>query len=248
MKQIKENLKVHQKLVDGTFLYGWKSDPPLTPFAPSYSYHFTDKKIFSEEECEEWSDYLLKQEKILLDKYRTAPMGDGGTGLGNTSITSRFPHFNLLNSDFYLVPELKIALLNGIKTILSVSDNTSWQETLYANCWFNVLRQTEGMNIHTHGYHKNTFYGFNLTINAIETFTSYYHPIGNLNESFHVPNKIGYLTLFPNSIPHSVSPNRYVTPRISIAGDIYASTFLDAENSNIELSNLVELGTCKGKN
>ena len=244
IEQIKENLKVHQKLVDGTFLYGWKSDPPLTPFAPSYSYHFTDKKIFSEEECKEWSDYLLKQEKILLDKYRTAPMGDGGTGLGDTSITSRFPHFNLLNSDFYLVSELKTQLLNGIKTILSVSDNTSWQETLYANCWFNVLRQTEGMNIHTHGCHKNSFYGFHLTITAIETFTSYYNSIKFEEEYFHVPNKIGYLTLFPNSIPHSVSPNRYVTPRISIAGDIYASTWLNEEDPRANISNLVEMGKC----
>ena len=100
------------------------------------------------------------------------------------------------------------------------------------------------MNTHTHGYHKNTFYGFHLTINAIETFTSYYHPIGNLNESFHVPNKIGYLTLFPHFIPHGVSPNRYETFRISIAGDIYASTWLNEEDPNANKLNLVEIGKC----
>jgi hypothetical protein len=248
MRDELENIMVHQELVDGTLLYGWKSDLPLTPFAPSYEYYFTDKKIFSEEECKEWNVYLLKQEQILLDKYRTAPMGDGETGLGETSITSRFPHFNLLEFDFHLVPELKTKIFNGIKTILSVSDNTTWQETLYANSWFNVLRQGEMMNTHSHSYHKNSFYGFHLTINAIETFTTYYHPYANSKQSYNVPNKIGYLTLFPNFIPHGVSPNRYETFRISIAGDIYASTWLDVEDSNINKTNLVEIGTCNDNN
>ena len=177
-------------------------------------------------------------------------MGDGGTGLGPTSITSRYPYFNLPDFDFHLVSELKTKIFNGIKTILSISDNTNWQETLYANCWFNVLRQAEGMNMHSHGYHKNSFYGFHLTINATETFTSYFNPIKFEEETFHVPNKIGYLTLFPNIVPHCVSPNRYETPRISIAGDIYASTFLNAETTNSikpETKNLVEIGCINGK-
>jgi len=239
-----ENLKVHQELADGTLLYGWKSEPPLTPFAPSYEYHLSDKKIFSEEECKEWYVYLLKQEQILLDKYRTSPLGDGGTGLGDTSITSRFPHFNLLEFDFHLIPKLKTQILNGIKTILSVSDNTAWQETLYANSWFNVLRRGESMNVHAHGAHKDTFYGFHLTIHAVETFTSYYPPwMAISGGSFNVPNKIGYLTLFPNFIPHSVSPNRYGDLRISIAGDTYASTWLDVNQDGYKPKS-VKLGKC----
>jgi hypothetical protein len=243
MREEMKNLKVHQELEDGSLLYGWKSEPPLTPFAPSYKFYFIDKKIFSEEECKEWNVYLLKQEQILFNKYRTAPMGDGGTGLGPTSITSRYPYFNLLDFDFHLVSELKTKIFNGIKTILSVFDNTAWQETLYANCWFNVLRQGENMKIHSHGYHKNSFYGFHLTINATETFTTYIHPTNTfVQDPYNVPNKIGYLTLFPSFIPHGVTPNRYETPRISIAGDIYASTWLDEDNTNLMKKNLVEIG------
>ena len=130
-------INIQEKLEDGTELYGWKSEPPLTPFAPSYVHYITDKKIFSEEECKEWNDYLLEQEQILLKKFITST-GDGQTGLGPNAITSRWVHFNLLKFDFHLVPKLKTEILNGIKTILSVSDNTSWQETLYSNCWFNV--------------------------------------------------------------------------------------------------------------
>ena len=84
-------INIEEKLTDGTSLFGWESEAPLTPFAPDYAYYLTSKKIFSEEECKEWNDYLLEQEQLLLDKYRMS-IGDGGTGLGPTSITSRYGH------------------------------------------------------------------------------------------------------------------------------------------------------------
>ena len=147
---------IQEELTDGTSLYGWKSKPPLTPFAPSYVHYITDKKISSEEECESWYRYLLEQEPILLDKFRISA-GHGGTGLSENSITSRFPYFNVLKFDFHLVSKLKKALYDGMKSILSVSGNTNWHKTLHANCWFNVLRMEENMEIHFHGYHKNIF-------------------------------------------------------------------------------------------
>ena len=106
------------------------------------------------------------------------------------------------------------------------------------------------MNAHFHGFHKNTFYGFHVTIKAIApSFTSYEHPIKFQAGAFHVPNKIGYLTLFPNFIPHGVSPNRYETPRISIAGDIKTSKFFDDPLADVGLKKLaVEIGTCNNNN
>ena len=67
---------IQEELTNETHLYGWKSEPPLTPFAPNYAYYLTDKKIFSEEECKEWNTYLLEQEQILLDKFRIS-LGEG---------------------------------------------------------------------------------------------------------------------------------------------------------------------------
>ena len=98
------------------------------------------------------------------------------------------------------------------------------------------------MHEHQHGYHKNTFYGCNLSINAFETFTSYYHPIKFQGATYHVPNKVGYLTMFPNFIPHSVSPNNYEIPRVSIAGDIFTTSFFEDESVTAPKTNYIELG------
>jgi len=244
-------ITIEEQQADGTLLYGWKSELPLTPVAPSYTHYLTEKKIFSTEECEEWFAYLLEQEPILLNKFRTG-IADGGTGLGATAITARYQHFNLLNFDFHLIPKLKTHILKGIEDILHISGNTNWQETLYANSWFNVLRQGEEMQAHCHGYHKYIFYGFHVNITANETFTTYYHPVKFQDEAFYVPNKPGYLTLFPDFIPHSVTVNKYNVPRISIAGDIFSSAWLDEEprpgfKANIDNKNLVKIGTCNRK-
>ena len=229
-------INIQEQLTDGTSVFGWKSEVPLTPFAPNFTYPLTEKKIFSEEECESWYNYLLEQEPILFDKHRMSD-GSAGTGLGPTSLTTRYPYFNLLDLDFHLMSKLKTEIFNGIKTILSISDNTNWQETLHSRAWFNVLRRGEEMSPHFHGYHEHIFYGFHLTIKAKETFTSYYHPElfpFQQDDAYHVPNKVGYLTLFPDYVPHSVSINKHSIPRISIAGDIFTSLMLETDLLSID--------------
>jgi hypothetical protein len=141
---------------------------------------------------------------------------------------------------------LKTEILDGVRTLLHISGNTNWHKTLHTNCWFNVLRMEENMETHFHGYHKNIFYGFNLTIGAKQTFTSYYHPVTYPHDekgAFHVPNRPGYLTLFPHFIPHGVSTNKHSEPRISIAGDIHSQSWFNDPHRKIAVSNFVEIGT-----
>lgn len=198
---------IQEELEDGTKIYGWKSEPPLTPFASRYAYYISDKRIFSEEECKEWTDFLLRQEKIIKEK----------------------DHYsNLLELDFHLIPALISEIYNGFKTILSVSSNTDYHSDLFAKAWFNVMRQGQGMQLHTHSHHCRNLYGFHVSIDAKDTATSYFHPeVLQVSEhgidfldSMDRPNQIGYLTMFPNDIPHAVRANNDQTPRISIAGDI----------------------------
>lgn len=237
-------IDINMTLEDGTRVCGWAADTPLTPFAPTDNYYITYKQVFSEEECKEWNDYLLEQEPLLLAEHITSS-GDGLTGVGPNTITSRYGHFNVLSFDFHLVAKLKAEIIKGVKTILELSNNRSWTDTLYANSWFNVLRRGEGMDVHAHGYHKHSFYGFHLSINAKETATSYFHPIKFEMSAFHIPNKIGELTLFPAYVSHGVSENRHEAHRVSIAGDIKTSSWLDDPTYGQEgLQKLaVEVGT-----
>lgn len=219
-------IEIQKTLEDGTKVCGWESDPPLTPFAPKDNHYITYKQVFSETECKEWNDYLLEQEQLLLAEHITST-GDGQTGLGPNAITSRWVHFNVLKFDFHLISKLKDEIIKGVKTILELSNNQSWTDTLYANSWFNILRRGEGMDVHAHGYHNHSFYGFHLSINAKETITSYFHPIKFEGAAFYLPNKIGALTLFPAYISHGVSEHRHETPRISIAGDLKTSRWME---------------------
>ena len=200
-------LHIQEELEDGTQIYGWKSEPPLTPFASDYAYYISDKRIFSVEECKEWTDFLLREEKTIKEK----------------------DHYsNLLELDFHLIPDLINEIYNGFKTILSVSGNTDYHSDLSAKAWFNVMRQGQGMQLHTHSHHCRNLYGFHVSIQAEDTATSYFHPEVlqvspqgiDFLDSMDRPNRAGYLTMFPNNLPHAVRANIHETPRISIAGDI----------------------------
>ena len=238
-------IDIHENL-DGWKAYGWKSETPLTPFASDYQYYIVDKKIFSEEESKEWNDFLLEQEEIIKKKYSPGLRGTGRTGLGPEHVTSRYQYFNLLEFDFYLVPRLINEIMSGMKTVLSLSGNSDWHSTLFAKAWFNVMRQGEGMQLHSHSHHCRTLYGFHVSINAKETSTTYFHPevlqVGpqgiDFLDSIDNPNQIGMITLFPNNIPHAVRSNQQKIPRISIAGDI---TPASNEENQIE-QNTIEIG------
>ena len=210
-----------QELDDGTLIYGWKSADSDNPLVIPYAYHFMDKKVFTKEECDEWGNYILQEVERTKQK--------GIFNLGQ---------LNILRFDFHLVEPLKAAILDGIKTLLSITNNDDWQiPPLHANGWYNVFDMGEGMPVHSHGYYKNGFLGFNMPIWAIESFTSYYHPIKFQPDMFNVPNKIGWLTLFPAITPHSVSENKYKKPRISLAGDVGIKTWSTDISGGMEVFN-----------
>ena len=212
---------IQENLEDGTQVYGWRSKPPLTPFASSHAIYISDKRIFSVEECKEWTDFLLGQEQVIQEK----------------------DHYsNLLGLDFHLVPTLIREIFRGFMTILSVSGHSDYHSDLYSKAWFNVMRQGQGMQLHTHSHHCRNLYGFHVSIQAENTSTTYFHPellqVGpqgvDFLDSMDRQNRAGYLTLFPNDLPHAVRVNTSETPRISIAGDIVCET---------KEPHLIEIGT-----
>ena len=70
---------------------------PNNPFVPNYRFVLLSGPCFTIGECREIKYYLLQKETELLKKHTHAMegIGDGNTGLGNDSITSRFPYFSV---------------------------------------------------------------------------------------------------------------------------------------------------------
>jgi len=199
-------------------VYQFKSKKANNPFAPEFTYTMIEGACFTPYQCNEIKHYLLNKEQYLLDKFKDKPSTDGNTGLGESSITSKFPYFSVFDFDHYMVKLMKDKLLELFTDILTIS-NASWHSHLYAQSWFNVMRTGQKINLHTHGVNEDILYGFHITISTENTNTIYHNPFDH-RQTIEVENKPGYITLFPNFLPHQTSTYNGNDVRISIAGDL----------------------------
>jgi hypothetical protein len=204
---------------------------PDNKVAPSWSYFIGIDNIFTFNECDEIKNILLDKEISLLNEtnqnldqdIESGIIRDGGTGLGNSSITSRFIYFNVLNWDYDFSNKLKKHLNQSIKIYLQQYE-LSYDEC-YVKCWFNVLRNGQKILKHHHSDHPYTLIGGHLTICTQETHTYYENPF--TNEVAKIKNTIGDLTLFPNWIKHWTDSYEGNDVRISIALDVSYKKAID---------------------
>ena len=211
-------------------LIHFKSDPKRTPFAPEWSW------IMGEDESLSDSSYLNSLREIILskethvisentEKYNNFNTKndikfDGDTGLGEYSLTSRSPFFNVLSWDNPEIKSLNSFLkFKYIEFLQAI--NVPRQKT-WIQCWANVMRDGEEIKQHIHASHPLTWLGGHLTIACNNTSTFYVNPMmraegKQVHESVNVPGK---LTLFQNNIPHFTNKHIGPSERISIAFDI----------------------------
>lgn len=203
-------------------VYQFKTKKANNPFAPEFQYTLIETECFSIAQCNLIREYLLDKEIYLLDKLKSKPSNDGNTGLGKDSITSKFAHFSVFDFDHYMVGTIKSKILELFENILEI-DKVSWHSHLYAQSWFNVMRNGQKINLHSHGVNEDILYGFHITISTSNTSTIYHNPFDH-RQVIEIENKPGYITLFPNFIPHQTTTYEGDDVRISIAGDIIDSS------------------------
>ena len=201
-------------------LYEFETKKPCNPFVPDNRFVILSGPCFTIKECLEIKDYLLQKETELLKKY-PHPMkgaGDGYTGLGDDSITARFPYFSVLDFEHVFVEKIKQSILEYMQDICDIT-KIDWHSRLFAHSWFNVMRSGQKIDFHSHGFHEDILYGFHITIATENTSTIYHNPF-DTKQIIEVPNHIGAITLFPNYISHQTTRYDGNDVRISIAGDI----------------------------
>jgi len=192
-------------------VYYFKSNTPKTIFAPSWNFSIYENIV--DFDFDKLFKIILKKEKEIIKKYPA--IDDGNTGLGDKSLTSRFPYFNLLQWKEFsflkkIIKENYISYLKKIKL--------KPKKNIYVQCWANVLRKEEQIKLHKHDTTHFSYLGGHIVIKANNTNTDYQNPINDF--IWKSENKIGKVTLFPNYIGHYTDKVETNDERVTIAFDI----------------------------
>ncbi len=187
------------------------SGDTYTFFAPRWDYFIAEDKI----KCDlsMLRAEILWQEKVIIGKYEFED--DWGTKLGPDSLTSRSNRYNLL--DWSDAQPLKQEIRKAHDEFIS-GFNFPPTGPLYVQCWANVMREGEKIQMHTHGRDPWTYLSGHICVEVDGTNTYYQNPFGG--DPWASPNEVGKITLFPSYIPHFT--DRVDSGiRITIAFDIY---------------------------
>ena len=202
---------------------GFRSLPPLTPYAPSWDFTIGTSSC-DDIDIKSFSKFLLRKErevKKLPFSLHDGKYSDGYTGLGKNSTTSRWKIFNLLTWDY---PEVKKLKTNIIRNIIEYNTKCGNQtpDELYGYCWYNVLRYRQKIKPHQHGAHPRTYLSGHFNVQVDNTSTCYLGIINQINDPdvIDIKNEAGCMTIFPSYINHYTTPHSSFRPRITIAFDI----------------------------
>lgn len=194
-----------------------------TPLAPNWDYTISFADISKEIDIEFIRQFLTEKEKELIEKYPNPEFGDGQTGLGEDSVTARFPYYTLWEFEElnHIKPIVKKHLNEYIEYLNLKKDN------MYCQAWYNVMRNGQHIHRHTHCTSGYSYLSCHITISSFNTFTNYYNPY--TNECFSEPNCDGKLTIFPSYISHDTTSVIDNKERITIAMDVYNQSGYDED-------------------
>lgn len=211
-------------------LIQFKSNSPLTPFAPYWCYNMAEfEAAIDSTLLDKLKHYILSLEQNTITKYskeynlynnENNITFDGDTGLGSNSLTSRSPFYNLLKDESDIIQTLKLKIYESYTCFLEslgVKKQNAWIQ-----CWANVMRSDETINEHVHASHELTWLGGHVTICTENTSTFYKNPMQQQHgfDVYESVNNPGQVTIFQDNIPHYTSTYNGDDVRISIAFDI----------------------------
>ena len=217
----------------------FQSDPPKTPYAPVWEYFFGFSST-EDIDLEKLSQLCLDKEDEILEldpRYNeTGDVQDGMTGLGENSTTSRWYGYNVL---LWNTPETEY-LKKYIKDQVIEYNEYLHQELpdkLYIQCWVNILRSNQSINLHMHNYLSDAYLSANYTVKGEGTMTCYMNPIDQFQnpEIITHSNKPGQFALFPSNIPHYVTEYNGTDERITLGIDISAHERCDGVIVELDL-------------
>ena len=197
-----------------------KSGFKKTPFAIDYTFYVFEN-IINDVDFSAVSKIIKSKEKKII---RSSPKssGDGNTGLGNNSLTSRFGYFNVLKWQEPDIQKIKDHIVDNVSKFY----NRILQEKptdLKIQCWANVMRKGQQIKPHVHDTSSNCLLGGHICVDVDNTSTHYINPFryfsGDNQETYSSKNEVGKITLFSDNIPH-YTDKVISKDRVTIAFDI----------------------------
>lgn len=194
-----------------------KSMHPLTEYSPKWDIPFGVGHWTDVEKIDTIREWLIENEDRILN---SVPLHhDGGTGLGESSVTSRFGRYNLLNFQSELKEFSDLLQFFRISYLDFVSQDNGEIRDLDIVCWFNILRTGEHIEEHSHGAGNDAYLSGNMHLDNYLTNT-YYNNVFDKSVQFIPGNFKGGSTMFPSWVPHYTDEHKEDSLRVSIAFDL----------------------------
>lgn len=204
---------------------------PLTEFSPSWNIPLWFDVYQDAEGLNTMREWIITNEKKIIESNKTKVEDDGGTGLGQDSLTAQYKHFNLfkLTQD---IPAFKNLFGWLRKSYVNFMDENKTQpRNCIMFCWANVLRKDQPIAIHNHGAKHFSYLSGNLHFENYDTKTVYHNPI-NPRMVYKTDNVAGGLTVFPSYIFHQADAYQGEKERISLAFDLFDKNFYEGNIEN----------------
>ena len=203
-------------------IHMFTNKPHQNIFNQNYKYFIFENNYSSQVKPAKLASFILKKEKNIINKTKKefeklnkTGWQDGGTGLGVNSLTSRSPLYNLVEfkETKYLKKIIKNAHLDFMKEL-----NLTYEDSLYIQCWANVMRKGEKIKKHFHSINNYDYLSGHICIQTKDTNTYYLEPYHK--EKFILKNNPGNITLFPSWVEHFTDEVLDNKERITIAFDL----------------------------
>jgi hypothetical protein len=207
-----------------------QSKPRRTPFAVEWFYTLGEDTIEGVD-FKKVAKIILKKEKEILKKFPPSANGDGYTGLGPNSLTSRWESYNIFSWDDEEILKLRQKIYEKYMEFMMKLNVP--RMTVYIQCWANVLRDGQKIEPHLHNVGPYSYLSGHVCIQCEDTSTMYINPVNQINkpEEYASKNEVGKFTIFQDCIPHYTTEHKGKKERITIAFDIVVEEFLHQKSN-----------------
>ena len=193
-------------------LHRWKNWEPNTPFAPVF-----DVPLWIED-----FDPEITKELIFIIRNNIS-------GICHDVWKS----YNVFELNHDTIEYLKKLIIGSYKNYM-MALNMPCEKNIWIRGWAANLTKNDGLKLHSHSWHENTYLSGNLMISHNKTTTDYFIPHLSSDHGFYkVENVPGRMTLFPSWVLHKVDPISD-QERFSIGFDMFTQHSMEYVRSNKE--------------